>query len=268
MFLFVNLSLIVMRESRLQSYRPKFRSPFYPWIQILGILGYGFLIFEMGSVPLSITAIFIACALAWYLVYARKRVNRQAALVHVIERLTAKELVEATLPDELKEIVVERDEIVEDRFDHLIKESIALDLKGPLSRDEFFHQVSSFLAGKLGVEPDKLTKLFIQREEESHTIIRPGLAIPHIIVEGKHKFSLLLARAKEGVTFPGSSSPVHTIFVLVGTRDERNFHLRALAAIAQIAQDKDFDKNWQACRNSEELKHLVLLAERKRFEGG
>lgn len=268
LFLFVNLSLIVMRESRLQSYRPKFRSPFYPWIQILGILGYGFLIFEMGSVPLSITAIFIACALAWYLVYARKRVNRQAALVHVIERLTAKELVEATLPDELKEIVVERDEIVEDRFDHLIKESIALDLKGPLSRDEFFHQVSSFLAGKLGVEPDKLTKLFIQREEESHTIIRPGLAIPHIIVEGKHKFSLLLARAKEGVTFPGSSSPVHTIFVLVGTRDERNFHLRALAAIAQIAQDKDFDKNWQACRNSEELKHLVLLAERKRFEGG
>ena len=55
--------------------------------------------------------------------------------------------------------------------------------------------------------------------------------------------------------------------MLVGTRDERNFHLRALAAIAQIAQDEDFDKIWLAARNSEELRDIVLLAERKRFTG-
>ena len=267
LFLFVNLSLIVMRESKIQSYRPKFRAPLYPWLQILGIAGYSFLIFEMGTVPLCITGIFIAASLAWYLIYARKRVNRQAALVHVIERITAKELVEATLPDELKDIIIERDEIVEDRFDHLIKESVVLDLEAPLSRDEFFKEVSSFLAGKLGIEPEKLTNLFIQREEESHTVIRPGLAIPHVIIEGSHKFNILLARAKKGVVFHDSSQPVHTIFVLVGTRDERNFHLRALAAIAQIAQDEDFDKIWLAARNSEELRDIILLAERKRFTG-
>jgi mannitol/fructose-specific phosphotransferase system IIA component (Ntr-type) len=233
----------------------------------LGIAGYSFLIFEMGTVPLCITGIFIAASLAWYLIYARKKINRQAALVHVIERITAKELVEATLPDELKDIIIERDEIVEDRFDHLIKESVILDLEARLSRDEFFKEVSSFLAGQLGIEPEKLTNLFIQREEESHTVIRPGLAIPHVIIEGSHKFSILLARAKKGVIFHDSSQPVHTIFVLVGTRDERNFHLRALAAIAQIAQDEDFDKIWLAARNSEELRDIVLLAERKRFTG-
>jgi len=268
LFLLVNMSLIVMRESKISSYKPKFHSPLYPWIQITAIAGYAFLLFEMGAVPLSITALFIACALAWYLLFARKGVKRQAALVHVIERITAKELVEATLPDELKEIIVERDEIVEDRFDHLIKEAVILDLEGEVSRDDFFKEASNLLAGKLGVLPDKLTQLFIRREEESHTIIRPGLAIPHIIVEGKHKFNILLARSKGGIVFPGASTMVNTVFVLVGTQDERNFHLRALAAIAQIVQDEKFESAWLAARNSEELRDIILLAERKRFEQG
>lgn len=37
-----------------------------------------------------------------------------------------------------------------------------------------------------------------------------------------------------------------------------------LAAIAQITQNKDFDKNWMASKNIDEFKNLVLLAERKR----
>ncbi|NQT00090.1 MAG: amino acid permease [Candidatus Omnitrophica bacterium] len=268
LFLFVNLALIVMRESKIQSYRPKFHAPGYPWLQIVGILGYGFLIFEMGRAPLLLTGTFIGCSLVWYLVYARKRVNRQAALVHVIERITAKELVDPTLPDELKEIIIERDEIVEDRFDHLIKKSVVLDLDEALPRDQFFQKASHFLAGKLGLEPKALTSMLIQREHESHTVIRPGLAIPHVVVKGKHKFSILLARAKGGVIFPDEATPVHTIFLLVGTQDERNFHLRCLAAIAQIAQDQDFDQKWLAERNSEDLRDIILLAERKRFRRG
>ncbi|MFC1631905.1 amino acid permease [Candidatus Omnitrophota bacterium] len=267
LFLFVNLSLIVMRESKIQSYRPKFHAPGYPWLQILGILGYGFLIFEMGRVPLLLTGSFIGCSLVWYLAYARKRVDRQAALVHVLERITAKELVNPTLPDELKDIIIERDEIVEDRFDHLIKESLVLDLEGAVARDDFFQQVSQALSKKLGIEPQKLTALLIQREEESHTVIRPGLAIPHIVIEGKRKFSILLARVKPGVNFPGDPTPVHTVFLLIGTKDERNFHLRALAAIAQIAQDQDFQRKWLAARDSEELRDIILLAERERFGG-
>jgi len=52
LFIFVNLSLIMMRTSNLRYYQPSFRSPFYPWIQIIGIIGYALLIFEMGIVPL------------------------------------------------------------------------------------------------------------------------------------------------------------------------------------------------------------------------
>ncbi|MFH1593814.1 MAG: amino acid permease [Candidatus Omnitrophota bacterium] len=266
LFLLANLSLIVMRESKLQSYRPKFHSPLYPWIQILGILGYGFLMFKMGRAPLSITAVFIACALLWYLIYARKRVNRQAALVHVIERITAGELVNTTLPDELKEIIIERDEIVEDRFDKLIASCKILDLDGLFTMEEFFKAASGALAEEFCVKPDSINKLLLKREEESSTVIGPGLAIPHIIVEGgKRKFTILLARCKDGIIFPDSEYKVHIVFMLVGSKDERNFHLRALAAIAEIAQGGDFDRRWREARDAEGLRNIILLAERKRF---
>lgn len=267
LFIFTNIAVIIMRESKIQNYQPKFHSPLYPGMQILGIIGCIFLLAKMGRFILFFSSLFIAAGLVWYLAYKGVRGIKEFGLIHVIERIVNKELTSGQLSKELKTIIRERDEIVEDRFDHLIKESLVLDLEGPLPRDEFFQKVSSFLAGKLGVEPEGLTNLFIQREEESHTVIRLGLAIPHVVIEGTHKFSILLARAKEGVSFPETSSPVHTIFVLVGTRDERNFHLRCLAAIAQIAQDEEFDRKWLAARNSEELRDIVLLAERKRFGG-
>ncbi len=267
LFIFANLSLIIMRESKIQSYRPRFRSPLYPWIQIFGIVGYVFLIFEMGKTPLTITAGFIACSLIWYLVYARNKVSRRAALVHVIERLTAKELVNATLPDELKEIIIERDEIVEDRFDRLMRNCDILDFDKPLTMENFFGEVSHPLAKRLDTDSESVFNLLIKREKESSTVIRGGLAIPHIIVQGEGKFEILLARCKKGIIFPGAKVPVYAVFVLAGSKDERNFHLRALAAIAEIAQHKNFDKRWLEARDTEELRNIMLLAERNRALG-
>ena len=54
------------------------------------------------------------------------------------------------------------------------------------------------------------------------------------------------------------------IFVLAGTRDERNFHLRALAAIAQIVQDPHFEERWMRAKGIESLRDVILLGRRLR----
>jgi amino acid transporter/mannitol/fructose-specific phosphotransferase system IIA component (Ntr-type) len=267
LFLLVNVSLIVMRESKIQSYRPKFRSPLYPWIQILGIVGYGFLIFEMGAIPLAITGGFVGLGAVWYWIYVRPNVKRQSALMHIVERVTAKELVTGSLEDELRDILIERDNIIEDRFDRLVKDCAILDAKGPLSLEEFFQKVAKELSLQVEIEPKRLFDLLMERERQSTTALHPGLAIPHIIIEGNHKFDLLLARCKEGVSFSASLPPVHTAFILVGTRDERNFHLRALTAIAQVTQEPGFEKSWLKARGPEELRNILLISTRKRIPG-
>ncbi|MBN2315156.1 MAG: amino acid permease [Sedimentisphaerales bacterium] len=264
LFILVNISVIIMRESRIQSYRPKFKSPLYPYIHILVILAYGALIVDMGWVPLSITAGFIVLSAAWYGFYVRRRVSRASAVMHIVERVTARELKTVTLENELRDILLERDDVIEDRFDRLIRDCHILDLKGKKDAEEVFQDVSKILAERLQSNEYVLFEKFLHREAEGGTVVQPGFAIPHIIVDGEHQFDVLLVRARDGITFRGASDPVRIMFVLAGSRDERNYHLRALMAIAQIAQEKDFEQRWLTARDTETLRNLVLLSTRKR----
>jgi APA family basic amino acid/polyamine antiporter len=258
------ISVIILRESRLQNYQPSFRVPLYPWLQIAGILGLGLLIFEMGNEALMISAVLILSGLCIYWFFARIRANREYALLHLIERITARELTDYSLETELKEIIRERDEIVTDRFDHIIEKATILDLDKSLSAEEFFGMVARAMSGKLKVDTVHLLDLLIKRERECGTVLSPGLAIPHIITEGQHAFDILLARCREGIVFSSEPSRVHAVFVLIGTRDERHFHLQALSAIAQIIQDPDFERKWMATKSKESLRDLVLLSKRMR----
>lgn len=264
LFLYVNISVIVMRESKIQTYRPSFRSPLYPWLQIAAILIYGFLIIKMGKIPLIITGCFVVLSFLWYLIYVRSRVRRKSALIHIVERLTDKKIATSTLVSELRDILVKRDNIIEDRFDKLISKCEILDLENLMPADELFEIVSEHLATKLDIKAKTIKKLLIKREEQSTTALQPGLAIPHIIIDGKNKFEILLVRSIEGIIFSEDLPPVHTIFVLIGTQDERNFHLRALMSIAQIVQQLNFERHWLKARNIEELRNIILLSERKR----
>ena len=75
-----------------------------------------------------------------------------------------------------------------------------------------------------------------------------------------------MARAREGIEFSENASRVHTVFVLIGTKDERPFHLITLAAICQIVQQEKFDQLWMKAKNAEALRDIVLLGKRQRYE--
>ncbi len=263
LFIFVNLSVIMMRESRIINYRPTFRSPLYPWLQIFALVTYGFLIFNMGLIPLSISVGFVLVSLIWFGFSARS-IKRQSALMHIVERVTAKEFVDTSLEDELKEILHKRDNVIKDRFDHLIEKCPVLDLQGSMTRDDFFTIASEILGSRLNIDHKKIKDLLLERERQSTTVIEKGLALPHIVVEAREKFEILIVRSKQGVVFSPDKEPVHIVFVLAGSKDERNFHLRALMAIAQIVREHNFYKNWLRMRDEESLRMLVLSSTRKR----
>ena len=258
------LACIIMRESRILNYRPAFVSPLYPWLHIAGLIGCGFLLYQMGNIALIATGGFILLSVVWHRLYIRGRATRKSALVYIVERAVAKEISGPSLDTELREILRERDNIVEDRFDRLVEKCEVLDVREKLTHIEFFTIVAEKLAGQLNLDEKQLLESLISREDESTTAIRPGLAIPHMTIDGEHRFELLIARCEAGITFSETLPPVYAAFVLVGSRDERDFHLRALSAIAQITQGADFDKDWLRAKGVDELRDIVLLAKRRR----
>ena len=263
-FLFSCLSVIIMRESRLQNYQPRCLSPLYPYTQIIGVVGCALLLVQMGPQVLAMAGALVLIGFLVYWLYGRIRSNREFALMHLVERITSRDLTDRVLESELKEIIRQRDDLTCDRFDTLVEASCILDFHEELGMDELFVEVAKALTGRVGVTEARLVKLLKRREAESSTVIAPGLAVPHIVLDGEGHFDLLLVRSRAGIRFPDSDDPIHAVFVLAGTRDERNFHLRSLSAICQIAQDLDFEHRWMAARNVEALRDLVLLGKRRR----
>lgn len=263
-YMFACVANIILRESHLQNYQPQFLAPLYPWVQIIGIVGCGLLLLGIGNEGILTSVILIVSGFLVYWFYGRIKAKKEYALLHIVERVTAKELTTHGLETELKEIIRERDEIVKDRFDGIIEQGIVLDIQESMPAEAFFRLASEKLGEKLKLDPEGLVKLFLDRERYMSSVLAPGLAIPHIVVEGGEVFDILLARCKEGIVFSESTPRVHAVFVLLGTRDERNFHLRALSAIAQIVQDPHFEKKWTAAKSKEVLRDIVLLGKRRR----
>ena len=52
--------------------------------------------------------------------------------------------------------------------------------------------------------------------------------------------------------------------MLIGSKDERNYHLQALIAIASIVQEPQFEERWLDARTEEGLRDVLLLSKRER----
>ncbi len=266
-YIFSCLAVIILRESHVQNYQPQFRSILYPWVQVFGSMGFLLLLYEIGLEALAMTCLLMLMGFVLYWFYGRKKDSKEYALLHLIERVTSRGLTGQSvhsLENELKEIIHERDEILKDRFDHLVEECAVLDFHEDIPIDDFFKKAAEAMSNHLEIDANTLKQRFLEREKEGSTVINPFLAIPHVVVEGEKHFDVLLARNKEGFIFSEDADKVHTVFMLVGTKDERSFHLTALAAIAQIVQDPDFETRWMKAKSDDALRDIVLLSKRKR----
>jgi amino acid transporter/mannitol/fructose-specific phosphotransferase system IIA component (Ntr-type) len=266
LFLLVNLAVVIMRKSGIQNYKPTFKSPLCPVIQVIAIVCYVILIAGMGSKPLALTQTFVLLAGVWYVGYVESRIDRESAFVYLVKSITDSNIgARSGLEDELRHIALERDGVATDRFDHLVKEAVVLDLKGQVTYLELFRRLAEVLEKRFEVDADHLYEHFIKREKESSTVILPGLAIPHVVIDdGENLFDIVLVRCREGIIFDEIHQPVKVCFALIGSPDERNYHLKALMNVAHIVQEDDFLENWLAANDEENLRDLVLLSGRAR----
>ena len=263
-FMLINLSVVIMRHSGIKNYRPTFNVPFTPWLQFATVIIYSIILVQMGHIPLLMTGALVLVALLWYFGYVHSRIDREYAFIHMAQRMISREFFGRGLEDELKHIALERDEVKQDHFDAIVKTCEILDIKENMELDDFLKLLSATVAAKTNMPEDKLLRKFIAREEESSTVLKPGLAVPHIVVDGEHLFDMVLVRSSNGISFQGQEKPVTAAFVLFGTRDERNFHLKALMAIAHIVEEQGFNKRWENARNEEDLRDIILLSKRAR----
>jgi amino acid transporter len=264
LFLFVIFSLIIMRESKIRHYHPMFKSPFYPWIQIIGVVGLIFLIFEMGLIPMIFVGIFFIFGFCWYWFFARDKIWREYSLLHVIERVTGEKSTGYLIDEELREILIERDQLEEDRFKNFIKNCTVLDLYKYLPPDKFAMLIAEKISKRLNLSEKKLFNLLIKREKDSNIIVHPGIAIISHMIKGRDKYDIIIVRSKKGMIFTENVDPVHAFFLIIASPDMNSLYLHTLMWIIQIAEETDFKDEWLKAKDDEELRDIFLNSWKKR----
>jgi Trk K+ transport system NAD-binding subunit/mannitol/fructose-specific phosphotransferase system IIA component (Ntr-type)/Kef-type K+ transport system membrane component KefB len=184
--------------------------------------------------------------------------NREYALVNMVERAASKKLISRSLDNDVKAILHNNDDQRRIRFDRLVENSTVLDLTGSMTYDQFFELAADRMSVSLDTSKEKLYQLLMEREKESSTAFRPDLAIPHIIIEGRDAFHILLARSRKGIYYSELAPSVRAVFVLAGSRDQRDYHLYVLSAIAELVQQPYFLQRWLGAHGASALRNITM----------
>ena len=268
LFLLISISLIIMRESKIRNYRPKFKSPLYPWMQIAGIIGFVSLIVMLvleNPFPVALAGCFVGFGFVWYGLYARDKIWREYTFLNVIERVTGQKSSSYLVDEELREIIIERDNLQEKRFEKAVKNAEVVDLYKYMKPDKFNQLIAEKLSKKLNIKVDKLSRLLLKRERDSNVVIHPGVAIVSHTIKGRDKFEILLVRSRMGIVLKDNMDPIHAFFIIVASPDEKNYYMHALMWIIRVAEEEDFDKKWVNAKDAEGLKQILLdIWEKKR----
>jgi len=264
----INLAVVVMRESGLDSYDPGFRSPFYPWPQLIGIVVPFILVAEMGWLPVLFTMILTAVAFAWYSYYAKPRIVRDGAIYHVFARLGRRRY--AGLDRELRDIMKEKGLRAEDPFDHLIAHSIVVE-RDTVELGRLIHEASTRLAARVPATTEELEHSIDMGLRGGGAPVARGAALLHARLPVLEESALVVVRCRSGLSVPeqmgeiarqARERPVHAVFVLVSGENDPGRHLRILAQLAGRVEDESFLRDWLAAADEQELKETLLRDDR------
>ncbi len=227
--------------------------------------GLGLVVVGVGFHP--VWAILTA-ACAGYLIMRQRMARREwtsedeLRLLGLIDEVASSELLGDSSREEVESLISKRNEVVKDRFEAAIRNCPILDLDHSMSLEKFFDLAAVELAQKLNMNVEMLASALKRQEADSSTVLNQRLAVPHLVVEGEGIFEILIARSRKGIPFSDQARKVNAIFILVGSSEEKNCCLCAMAAIAQIAGGVGFFEKWFQAKGKNDLKDLVLSAKR------
>ncbi len=267
----VNVSVIVMRESRIAGYVPGYRSPFYPWTQVVGIAAPVVLVAQLGALAITLSLVLVAGGVAWYVAYARAHVEREGAVYHLFARLGQRRY--DGLDGELRTILKEKGMRDEAPFESLVTRAAVIDLDGAVPYGDLIARTSAVLADRLGVPVQRLEQGFIDASSYGATPVAHGAALPHQRLPDIEEAELVLVRCRAGVALDTSleapqagvaprSEPVFAVFFLVSPEASTSAHLRILAGIAGRIDEAQFMDEWLAAPDEQTLKETLLHNER------
>jgi len=260
-------AVIIMRESRLDSYDPGFRTPLYPWIPLVGIVLSIAAMVLLGWIPILFSIGLMVVAALWYKFYADVRTRRYGAMHHVFARLGEHRF--DPLDTELRGIIKEKGLRAADPFDEIIARARVLEADSSSTFEQLVGRVSRALASETGRNPSHFENGFLEGTQIGATPVTGGVALPHLRLDGLDASILVLVRCAAGLDITlGSGVPgdhnvkrVYALFFMASPEEDPTQHLRLLANLAGAVEREGFTDRWLAADGPADLKAALLRSD-------
>ncbi|MCP5063127.1 MAG: amino acid permease [Ignavibacteriae bacterium] len=267
-FAFLCLAVIVMRESKIDSYDPGYKSPLYPWMQLFGIVTSFVLIGYMGILPIIFSTGLLLLGATWYWYYAKNKVVRRGAIYHVFERWGRARY--DGIDTELRGILKEKGLREDDPFDDIVHRSAVVELTEKTDFENLVKKVSKILTYTTKLTEEEIELRIMEGTRVGATPVTHSVALPHFRCENIDHAEMVLVKSNPGISIEvfdplthevEETKIVHGIFFLVSPESDPTQHLRILAKIAGRVDDEDFADKWKNSKNEHDVQEALLYDE-------
>lgn len=262
LFGLINLSVIVMRESQIEAYKPGYKSPLYPWIQIFGMIISMWLIAEMGLLAVGLTGAVIIFCIGWYFYFAHGKVQRQGAIFHIYSRLG--QLRYEALEHELMTIINEKNVDSSLTYEQVIARSIVLHVEEDYTNiDRLLMKATVTLNQRL-----KLDRSFLKEQlsdlGDNFIEMKDGIFFKYVQLDEVKIPEMLAVHSANGINFSinKENKKAYAIIFLATPKDKPLLHMRIIGHLAELIEADGFLERWKNAKIEKAMKQVLLTDER------
>lgn len=257
LFGLVCVAVIVMREARIPTYKPGFKAPLYPWLQIIGILISFWLIIEMGILAIAFTGMVVIGCVLWFHFYASGNLERRGAIFHIHQRLGQQQY--EGLERELMTIIHDRTQAENLSYEALIARSAMMDFRYGIYDLEHISEIMRGQAEtRFEIEPIIITDAMnadtlhlhpISAHVHIHYITHPSIEQPELFV--------LRFGPQAKLDIPSASS-AHTLMFLIVPPKPVGLDLRLAGHLAEVVQSDQFETRWLSSETERGMNEVLM----------
>ncbi|MDF1658800.1 MAG: amino acid permease [Verrucomicrobiales bacterium] len=257
LFGLISLCVIVMRESGIEGYRPGFRSPLYPWLQIAGIGISFWLILEMGALSIGFTGvIIIACAL-WYHLYASSRTDRAGAIYHVTARMAENRY--KGLDKEMMTIINDRTHEENLSYESVISRAdfVAVE-RDQCTFDGMLEIAARRISDKDGIDENRILERLGGRAQSGNPLGKDVIIWYRSIAELKQPELIIFYLPEPTNLEEFDEGELQTFLFLVVPKEVVGLDLRIAGHIAEIVEGRPFRSEWPEADSDQERRDILM----------
>lgn len=261
-FIAINFSVIVFRNSKISSYDPGFHSPLYPWMQIFGIVTSLLLISYMGWVPISLTVLIIFLAYLWYVFFVREKVKREGAIFHWFALLGKYQ--HDDLENEFLTILREKGMRKDDPFNQTIVRAKITNVDENMKFKEIVKLVADASTAEIKTDRKVIQREFMKTNRFDSALIIPEVMLLNAQIPGIAHPVLHIVLSKKGITQTIEKDNIKckntfkVFFFLINDAEQTKQQLRMLTGIWDIAERDYFVRDILELKSEREIKGYLL----------